>query len=64
MWTGVDNVYDTITCSRNVSNGAGADVMKRVAAPMVGGTFSAALQALLVIPTLYTLWQKRRLGLR
>jgi Cu(I)/Ag(I) efflux system membrane protein CusA/SilA len=31
---------------------------------MVGGTFSAALQALLVIPTLYTLWQKRRLGLR
>ncbi|WP_437556708.1 efflux RND transporter permease subunit [Acidithiobacillus sulfuriphilus] len=46
------------------SHGAGADVMKRIAAPMVGGMFSAALLALLVIPALYALWQKRRLGLR
>ena len=46
-----------------VSHGAGADVMKRIAAPMVGGMFSAAWLALLVIPALYALWQKRRLGL-
>ncbi|MHB1566337.1 MAG: efflux RND transporter permease subunit [Acidiferrobacter sp.] len=46
------------------SHGAGADVMKRIAAPIVGGMFSAALLALLVIPALYTLWQRRRLGLR
>jgi Cu(I)/Ag(I) efflux system membrane protein CusA/SilA len=46
------------------SHGAGADVMKRIAAPMVGGMFSAALLALLVIPALYALWQKRRLSLR
>ncbi|MBU2817908.1 efflux RND transporter permease subunit, partial [Acidithiobacillus ferrooxidans] len=45
------------------SHGAGADVMKRIAAPMVGGMFSAAWLALLVIPALYALWQKRRLGL-
>ncbi|MDD3760649.1 MAG: efflux RND transporter permease subunit [Acidithiobacillus sp.] len=32
------------------SHGADADVMKRIAAPMVGGMFSAALLALLVIP--------------
>ncbi len=46
------------------SDGAGADVMKRIAAPIVGGMFSTALLALLVIPALYTLWQRRRLGLR
>ncbi|WP_297468217.1 CusA/CzcA family heavy metal efflux RND transporter [Acidithiobacillus sp.] len=45
------------------SHGAGADVMKRIAAPMVGGMFSAAWLALLVIPAVYALWQKRRLGL-
>ena len=46
------------------SRGAGADVMKRIAAPIVGGMFSAAILALLVIPALYVLWQRRRLGLR
>ncbi len=44
------------------SDGAGADVMKRIAAPMVGGMITAALLALLVIPAVYALWQKRRLG--
>ncbi|WP_297392072.1 efflux RND transporter permease subunit, partial [Acidiferrobacter sp.] len=46
------------------SHGAGADVMKRIAAPIVGGMFSAALLALLVVPALYALWQRRRLGRR
>ena len=45
------------------SRGAGADIMKRIAAPIVGGMFSAALLALLVVPTLYALWARRRLGL-
>ena len=45
------------------SEGAGADVMKRIAAPMVGGMLTAALLALLVIPAVYALWQRRRLGL-
>ena len=43
--------------------GAGADVMKRIAAPMVGGMSTAALLALLVIPAVFALWQKRRLKL-
>ncbi|MHB1527982.1 MAG: efflux RND transporter permease subunit [Acidiferrobacteraceae bacterium] len=45
------------------SHGAGADVMKRIAAPMVGGMFSAALLALVVVPAVYALWQRRRLDL-
>ena len=45
------------------SQGAGADVMKRIAAPMVGGMLTAALLALLLIPAVYALWQKRRLTL-
>ena len=44
------------------SQGAGADVMKRIAAPMVGGILTAALLALLLIPAVYALWQKRRLA--
>ena len=47
-----------------VSHGTGADVMKRIAAPMVGGMVTAGLLALLVIPAVYALWEKRRLGLR
>lgn len=43
------------------SEGAGADVMKRIAAPMIGGMLTAALLALLVIPAIYALWQKQRL---
>jgi Cu(I)/Ag(I) efflux system membrane protein CusA/SilA len=45
-----------------VSRGAGADVMKRIAAPIVGGMLSAAILALLVLPALYLLWQNRRLS--
>ena len=37
--------------------------MKRIAAPMVGGMLTAALLALLLIPAVYALWQKRRLAL-
>ena len=42
------------------SHGTGADMMRRIAAPVVGGMFSAAFLALLVIPALYALWQRRR----
>ena len=40
-----------------LSSGAGADVMKRIAAPMVGGVISALLTALIVFPALYSLWR-------
>ena len=40
-----------------LSNGAGADVMKRIAAPMVGGVISALLTALIILPAVYSLWR-------
>jgi copper/silver efflux system protein len=43
------------------STGAGSDVMKRVAAPMVGGLFTSFLLELLVYPPLYLLWRRRAL---
>jgi Cu(I)/Ag(I) efflux system membrane protein CusA/SilA len=43
------------------SAGAGADMMKRVAAPMVGGLFTSFAMELLVYPAIYLLWKKRSL---
>jgi len=43
------------------SNGSGADVMKRVAAPMVGGLATSFLLELLVYPAVYLLWRRREL---
>jgi Cu(I)/Ag(I) efflux system membrane protein CusA/SilA len=43
------------------SGGAGADVMKRIAAPMVGGMVTSTLLTLLVIPAIYSLWKEREL---
>jgi Cu(I)/Ag(I) efflux system membrane protein CusA/SilA len=39
------------------STGAGADVMKRIAAPMVGGLFTSFLMELLVYPAIYYRWK-------
>lgn len=38
------------------ATGTGADVMKRLAAPMVGGVLSAMLLTLFVIPAIYSIW--------
>ena len=43
------------------SSGTGADVMKRIASPMVGGMISATLLTLLVIPAIYLLWRRWQL---
>jgi copper/silver efflux system protein len=43
------------------AHGAGADVMKRIAAPMVGGMVSSTVLTLLVIPVVYSLWRERQL---
>lgn len=45
------------------STGVGADVMKRIAAPMVGGLFSSFALELIVYPAIYMLWQKKQLGI-
>src|SRR5215212_3057696 len=45
------------------STGAGADVMKRIAAPMIGGLFTSFLMELLVYPAIYLLWRGRRFAI-
>jgi Cu(I)/Ag(I) efflux system membrane protein CusA/SilA len=44
------------------SHGAGADVMKRIATPMVGGVVTSTLMELLVYPAIFYLWRARRLN--
>jgi Cu(I)/Ag(I) efflux system membrane protein CusA/SilA len=39
------------------STGSGADVMKRIAAPMVGGIFTSFILELLVYPPIYAVWK-------
>ena len=46
------------------SHGAGADVMKRIAAPMVGGVVTSGLMELLFYPIIFYLWRSRRLDPR
>ncbi|GBE08953.1 cation efflux system protein CusA [bacterium BMS3Abin11] len=41
------------------SDGTGADVMKRIAAPMVGGVVSALFMVLVVFPAVFAVWKKR-----
>jgi len=43
------------------SAGTGADVMKRIASPMVGGMLTATALTLLVIPAIYLLWRTSQL---
>ena len=43
------------------STGAGADVMKRIATPLVGGVVTSGLVVLLVLPLAYYLWHARAL---
>ena len=43
------------------SHGAGADVMKRIAAPMVGGVITSGLMELLVFPVIYFMWRGLKL---
>jgi Cu(I)/Ag(I) efflux system membrane protein CusA/SilA len=43
------------------SDGTGADVMKRIAAPMVGGIASALIMVLVVFPAIFAIWKGRSL---
>lgn len=43
------------------AQGSGAEIMKRVAAPMIGGLVTSAFITLEVIPVLYTIWRQRQL---
>jgi copper/silver efflux system protein len=41
------------------SHGAGADVMKRIAAPMIGGVVTSTILELIIYPAIYMIWRSR-----
>jgi len=43
------------------STGAGSDVMKRIAAPLVGGSVTSLALEMLVYPVIFFLWRGRKL---
>ena len=43
------------------SHGAGADVMKRIATPMIGGVVTSTLMELIVYPAIFFVWRSRKL---
>ncbi len=44
------------------SHGTGADVMKRIAAPMIGGVITSTILELIIYPTIYRIWRGRNLS--
>lgn len=44
------------------SHGTGAEVMQRIAAPMIGGMVTSTMLTLVVIPVLYYLWRRREVA--
>jgi len=44
-----------------LGSGAGSEVMRRIATPMIGGMLTAPLVSLLLIPVLYERWLRHRL---
>lgn len=46
------------------SDGTGSDLMKRIAAPMIGGLITSFMLELLVYPILYEIWRMRHLPAR
>ena len=45
------------------SHGTGSDVMKRIAAPMVGGVITSMIMELVIYPTIYLIWKGREFKL-
>ena len=45
-----------------LGSGTGSEVMRRIAAPMVGGMISATILTLVVIPAVFLLWKQRNLN--
>ena len=43
------------------SQGTGAEIMKRIAAPMIGGIVTSGMMELLIYPVIYYLWRGRKL---
>jgi Cu(I)/Ag(I) efflux system membrane protein CusA/SilA len=43
------------------SHGAGSDIMKRIAAPMIGGVVTSTILELIIYPAIYMIWKEREL---
>ncbi len=43
-------------------SGAGSQIMKRIAAPMVGGLISSTIMTLIIIPVFYDIWKTREIN--
>jgi len=43
-----------------ITDGLGSDVMRRIALPVVGGTITTTIATLIVVPTIYYLWEGRK----
>ena len=43
------------------SSGTGSDVMRRIAAPMIGGIFTSFIMELLVYPVIFEMWKTREI---
>jgi Cu(I)/Ag(I) efflux system membrane protein CusA/SilA len=43
------------------STGTGSEIMKRIAAPMIGGICTSVILELLVYPAIYAVWRERSL---
>jgi Cu(I)/Ag(I) efflux system membrane protein CusA/SilA len=43
---------------------SGADVMKRIAAPMIGGVVTSGVLELLIYPVIYLMWRRRKLKMQ
>jgi Cu(I)/Ag(I) efflux system membrane protein CusA/SilA len=43
------------------STGAGSDIMKRIAAPMIGGVVTSTMLELLIYPAIYMIWKEREM---
>ena len=52
---------DRLRPEQMLAAGSGSEVMRRIAAPMIGGMITAPIVSMLVIPAIYYLWQKHRL---
>jgi Cu(I)/Ag(I) efflux system membrane protein CusA/SilA len=46
------------------SMGTGADMMKRIAAPMIGGVLTSFIMELLVYPPIYAIWKSKELKIK
>jgi Cu(I)/Ag(I) efflux system membrane protein CusA/SilA len=47
-----------------IGSGTGSEVMRRIAAPMLGGMVTAPLVSMILIPVLYFVWRSRQLQYR